>query len=152
MLEGASVPLQFNLSHSADRALLAVTLGRRVGVDLEHARQIDDCDAIARRHFAPAEIHQWLSLAPERRLLGFYAGWTRKEAYVKALGGGLAMVALDRFEVSLDPDTPAAMRSIQGSREAALGWSLWSIDVADGFAAAVAAEGTSLQLHMSNET
>jgi len=151
VLAAPPMPLQFNLSHSADRALLAVTRGRRVGADIEQMRANDDIEAIARRHFAPSELDQWLLLAPERRLQGFYAGWTRKEAYVKALGGGLGTVALDGFEVSLDPDRPAALQSIGGSNDAARHWSLWSLDVAPGFAAAVVVEGTSLRLHMTDE-
>lgn len=151
-LDDADVPLQFNLSHSGAQALLAVTLRRAVGVDLERIQRNDECESIARRHFAHGELEQWLALPPARRLAGFYAGWTRKEAFVKALGGGLAAVALDSFEVSLDPDQAAALRSIDGSSDAARRWSLWSVDAIPGFAAAVVAEGAPLQLQMSNET
>lgn len=151
-LVDAQMPLQFNLSHSAERALLAVALDRPLGVDIEQVRDLQDAEAIARRHFAPAEIEQWLALAPPMRARGFFAGWTRKEAYVKALGGGLGAIALDSFEVTLAPDQPAQLRSIGGSRDAARAWSLWNLDAAPGFAAAVVAHGAPLRLHMSDET
>jgi 4'-phosphopantetheinyl transferase len=151
-IQGAAVPLQFNLSHAADRALLAVTLQRAVGIDLECVRVNDDCEAIVRRHFAPGEVAAWLELPASRRLHGFYAGWTRKEAYVKALGAGLGMMALDAFEVSLDPDGAAQLLSIDGSLDAARCWSMWSLDVIPGFAAAVVAEGTEVRLRMTTET
>lgn len=145
-LAAAAPALHFNLSHSSDRALLAICLHRSVGADLEQVRPNPDCEAIARRHFTAGEFEQWLALEPERRLRGFYAGWTRKEAFVKALGGGLS-IALDSFEIALDPDQPAALRSIGGSAAAAARWSMCSPDVAPGFAAAVAAEGAALRFN-----
>ena len=58
---------------------------------------------------------------------GFYAGWTRKEiSFVKALGGGTS-IALDGFEIALDPDQPAALRSIGGSGTAAARWSIGTV-------------------------
>ena len=143
--------LCFNLSHSSDRALLAISLDRCVGADLELVQPNPDCEAIARRHFTSGEVEQWLALDSDRRLRGFYAGWTRKEAFVKALGGGLS-VALDSFEVSLDPDQPATLRSIGGSVAAARRWSMWSPEVAPGFVAAVAVEGAPLRFSRFDDT
>lgn len=146
MLARPASPLQFNLSHSSGLALLALTHGRAVGVDLEAVRSMDDCEAIARRNFARAEFACWQALPLERRLQAFFACWTRKEAYVKAIGGGLS-VPLASFEVTLDPNAPAALSSIDGSQQAAQRWSMWSPDVAPGFIAAVVAEGEALRLH-----
>jgi 4'-phosphopantetheinyl transferase len=143
-LSGAGA-LQFNLSHSGAFALLALCRAGVVGVDVEALRPMDDCDAIARRHFAPAEWQRWSRLPSARQLSAFYACWTRKEAYVKALGGGLS-VPLDGFEVAFEPDRPAALLSVAGSSHAASGWTLWGLEPAPNHTAAVVVQGRGLKL------
>jgi 4'-phosphopantetheinyl transferase len=81
--------LHFNLSRSGDLALLAVAASA-VGVDLEQMRAIPDFLQVARHHFAAAEIAHLIGLAPEKQLSAFYTIWTRKEAFVKAIGDGLS--------------------------------------------------------------
>jgi 4'-phosphopantetheinyl transferase len=100
-LRGAGADLSFNLSHSHELALLAVTRGRDVGVDLEHHRPEVEVERVARTTFSPAEQRALLALPPEQRVAAFFRGWTRKESYIKARGEGLSM-PLDRFSVSLD--------------------------------------------------
>ena len=78
--------LQFSLSHSGDTALVAVSASAPISVDLEMVRDLPDFITIARSHFAATEVENLLRLAPEERLGGFYVTWTRKEAFVKALG------------------------------------------------------------------
>lgn len=99
-------PLVFNLSHSGDTAVLAVTRLPAVGVDLEYHRKPERIADLAERFFAPAEVAQWRALPDELRIAGFFAGWSRKEAYIKAHGRGLNY-PLDRFVISLDPREPA---------------------------------------------
>lgn len=99
-------PLAFNLSHSADTALLAVTRLPAVGIDLEFHRKPERIEDLAERFFAAAEVRQWRALPDELRVAGFFAGWSRKEAYIKAHGRGLNY-PLDRFVISLDPREPA---------------------------------------------
>src|SRR5690606_249339 len=90
---------QFNLSHSGKLALIGVA-AYELGVDVEKVRHLESLTQIAQRHFSDAEF-QNLSAEPEHaRELAFYRCWTRKEAYIKALGEGLSM-SLDSFEVSL---------------------------------------------------
>jgi 4'-phosphopantetheinyl transferase len=144
-LAGSHAALQFNLSHSGGVALLAVCRAPAVGVDIEAVLPMDDCEAIARRHFAPAEWQRWSSLPQPRKLPAFYACWTRKEAYVKALGGGLS-VPLDGFEVAFEPGAPPALLSVGGSAQAASVWTLWALEPAPGFVAAVVAQGRGLSL------
>jgi 4'-phosphopantetheinyl transferase len=117
--------IAFNLSHSDDQGLLAI--GRRavLGADIEVQRHLHDLDAIVRSHFTASELCELYGLPESRRHDGFFAAWTRKEAYVKALGAGLS-VPLDGFEVALHPDQPAALRSIDGSEEKARAWTLWA--------------------------
>ena len=83
--------LSFNLSHSEERALLAVSHVAALGVDIERLRPMDDMEAIARRFFSPPEHAALMALAPGERVAGFFRCWTRKEAYLKAVGEGLAI-------------------------------------------------------------
>ncbi len=89
----------FNLSHSGKLAMVAVA-GSEVGVDVEKVRRLDSLTPIARRHFSAREFAALDALDGAARELAFYRCWTRKEAYIKALGEGLSM-SLDSFEVSL---------------------------------------------------
>ena len=90
MLAGTAIDLKFNLSHSGDAALVGISLHSPVGVDIELVRDVPDHLAIAQSNFAPSEVKVFLRLAPERRCEGFCVTWTRKEAFVKALGMGLS--------------------------------------------------------------
>lgn len=97
-----SVPgLAFNLSHAHELALLAVTRGREVGVDIEWHAPVPELERLARVSFSAAEQGALAALADDERTAAFYRIWTRKESYIKARGEGLSM-ALDRFSVSLD--------------------------------------------------
>lgn len=125
---------RFNLSHSLGLGLLAVTFGQEVGVDVERLDRDADYAGIARRFFAPAEVAEFFAFPLEGRPRAFCTGWTRKEAYIKARGMGMAF-ALDGFEVSLDPNTPARLTAPEP------GWSLHAIDPGDGFVAALVVEG-----------
>jgi 4'-phosphopantetheinyl transferase len=81
--------LRFNLSHSADLALLAVACGREVGVDLERIRETADITRLARRFFSAEACAELQCFPPEARRRAFFAHWTRVEAFVKARGEGL---------------------------------------------------------------
>ena len=140
-----NVRLEFNVSHSADVAVVGIARGLQLGVDVEVVRTVPDHERIAHDNFAPAEYERLMALAPERRLAGFFAGWTRKEACVKAIGLGLS-APLDRFEVTLDPDAPAALLSIDGSAAAAAAWSLWGFESGEGVWVAAAADAAGLEL------
>lgn len=126
-LEPPAPALPFNLSHSADLAALAVCPAdhaRRVGVDIEAVRPIeDDVSAAA---FSAAERAALAAIeAPAARRAAFFAGWTRKEAYLKALGSGL-LAPLDRFDVALAPTDAAPSITIHDPPEAGAGWRLFS--------------------------
>lgn len=137
--------LTFNLTHSRGLALYAVARGRAIGVDIEYMRPLPDAGQIAERFFAPGERARLRMLPPDQQVEGFFACWTRKEAYVKATGEGL-FHGLDQFEVSLAPGEPAALLSIAGEPEGAARWSLTSLTPATGYMAALAVEGQSWRL------
>ncbi|MBN1904621.1 MAG: 4'-phosphopantetheinyl transferase superfamily protein [Deltaproteobacteria bacterium] len=81
--------LCFNMSHSNQYALCAVTLNRSIGIDIEYMRSAPDMLSIAKRYFAPDEYETMLSLPLDKREQAFYTLWTLKEAYLKATGEGL---------------------------------------------------------------
>lgn len=94
--------LSFNVSHSEDRALLGVTVGNRLGVDIEMVKSSRDLRGLARRYFAAAEIETLEGCSEENRLSTFYTYWCRKEAFLKAKGSGLRF-PLNQVDVSAPP-------------------------------------------------
>lgn len=132
--------LRFNVSHSHGLALFALTRDREVGVDLEYVRSDLELEEIAARFFSPQEAATLRSLPAEMRTEAFFAGWTRKEAYIKARGEGLSL-ALDGFSVSLVPGEPAMLLNTRGDPSEAARWTLRELKSGPGYAAALAAKG-----------
>jgi 4'-phosphopantetheinyl transferase len=147
LLAEASAALRFNLTHSHGLALLAVTLGREIGVDVEHIRDNleRDGELLAERFFSPREVAALRSLPIELRREAFFHCWTRKEAYIKANGKGLSL-PLDQFDVTLRPGEPAALLATQHDPADAQRWTLLSLAPAEGYVGALAVEGHSWQL------
>jgi 4'-phosphopantetheinyl transferase len=83
----------FNLSHSGDLAVYALSRTGELGVDVEVLRPLRESDAIAARVFSPRERSAYAALRPCDRMHGFLSCWTRKEALLKALGGALSASA-----------------------------------------------------------
>ena len=129
--------LRFNLSHSHEVALLAVALDAELGVDVEHIRADFASEEIAQRFFSRAEVEVFNSLPKEERVVAFFRCWTRKEAYIKAIGKGLSQ-ALDAFDVTLAPDIQPAL--LRAEDDDASRWSLSDVDVGEGYAGALAVE------------
>ena len=117
----------FNLSHSGDVALLAVTAAAPVGVDVELVRHLPDFEDIAARFFARGELEALRRSRPDDYAASWYRCWTRKEAYIKATGDGLHF-PLDRFEVTLLAGDPPALRSLDGSARAASAWTIHHLE------------------------
>lgn len=131
--------LFFNLAHAEGLALLAVTGAGRVGVDVEWMRPISDRDLVAEHFFAAAEVAALQRTAPELRDVTFLRCWTRKEAYVKAVGDGLSLPLRD-FAVSTDPaEEPRIVWTRQSAEH--LRWTLLDVsDCCPGHVAAVVVE------------
>lgn len=142
---GGRARLHFNLSHSESAALLGVTGDAEIGVDIEAVRAMLDAGDVARDNFSPPEVGVWERLTEEVRQDGFFACWSRKEAVVKAMGGGLS-IPLDSFQVTLDPDAPARLLSIDGEPAAPQRWTLWGERVMPGYWGAVAAKAPALEI------
>ena len=117
--------LRFNVSHSDDLMLLAVTHGRELGIDLEHMKPHLSFETLADHYFDPEEAWELRQLPREERAWKFYDVWTCTEAQLKANGAGLAHGA----------------RVLDADR-----WSLLKLTPAAGFAAALAVEGADFHL------
>ena len=133
----AGPTLHFNVSHSDGLALFAVARKSAVGVDVERVRPIPEIDGIAAKFFSEHEKSMLNALPAEQRREAFFNCWTRKEAYLKATGAGIAD-ALPQIEVSLAPGHPAQLLSIGGDAQAASLWSLHALEPAAGFIGALA--------------
>jgi len=134
---GADV--EFTLSHSGERALVCVTRGRAVGVDIEQLRAIDAL-RISRGFFSPAE-HETLAAVPSAELLpAFYRCWTRKESFVKATGEGLSW-PLTGFHVSLQPQVANALLGCDRDAGARSRWTILPLAADEGYVAALTVAG-----------
>jgi 4'-phosphopantetheinyl transferase len=138
-LSGVGEGLEFNLSHTEDLALCAITRGRAVGVDIERLRPMDDAEQIIARFFSPREQAGFLEYPQPERLAAFFRAWTRKEALLKATGGGLASFH-DSIDVPL-ADVGAERMSVGNNTEGAGRWTLRDLDVGPGHFAALAVAG-----------
>jgi 4'-phosphopantetheinyl transferase len=132
--------LRFNLAHSQERALYAFTCCREIGVDIEYLRALPDADQIADRFFSANENATLHALPASLRQKAFFNCWTRKEAYIKAIGKGLSQ-PMDQFEVSLAPGESTRLLKVEGTPEEASRWSLSALTPAPGYVAALAVEG-----------
>ncbi len=130
--------LHFNLSHSHGLALLAVTEGRQIGVDVEHIRADFATEEIARRFFSRLEVDSFNWLPKQEQVAAFFRCWTRKEAFIKATGKGLSQ-PLDKFDVTLAPGLAAALLRVD--EDEASRWTMSDIDVGSDYAAALLVEG-----------
>lgn len=125
--------LAFNLSHSGDVVLVAVTAGSAVGVDVEQHRTKVGWEGIAKQVFSVAECAELGAIPANEQLRAFFDAWARKEAFIKALGLGFSY-ATDAFSVPLASELPeaCAIHDQQGRP-----WSLHALDVPPGYSAAL---------------
>jgi 4'-phosphopantetheinyl transferase len=129
----------FNVSHSAGFALIAASPRGELGVDIEAARPIADRDALAGQFFSAAEIAGLQSLEPGSRDEAFFTCWSRKEAYVKAVGDGLSY-PLEAFDVTFVPGDVVRLTVPSDSQESSR-WALEALPAPPGYAAALVTEG-----------
>jgi 4'-phosphopantetheinyl transferase len=136
----ANGELSFNQADSNGMVLYAFAKNREVGIDIEYMRPIADAQQIVDGSFSEYERIAYNSLPEGEKHGAFYKCWTRKEAFIKAIGEGLYFL-LDRFDVSISPDRPAKIISINGKSNDASSWALFDIEVKQDFAAAFSCEG-----------
>ena len=136
--------LRFNLSHSGDMVIYAFARNREVGIDIEQHREMKDLEAIAKRFFAAGEVEDLMSLPPAVRPDAFFRCWTRKEAFIKAIGDGLSL-PLDSFRVSLLPDQPVSILDTPAEQREK--WQLADITPCTGYSAALVVENGPLAVN-----
>jgi 4'-phosphopantetheinyl transferase len=144
-----SLDLRFNLSHCDDMALIALTVGDDVGIDIERVRQMEDIDGLAEMCFSERELAAFAAAGKDEKAQAFFNCWTRKESFVKAVGEGLSF-PLKQFDVTLRPGEPAGLQALQRSADRAGSWSIREVDLhpARGWVAAVAVEATDANVEM----
>jgi 4'-phosphopantetheinyl transferase len=138
--------LRFNVAHSDDLAVIGLTEEDRLGVDVERVRSLRDIDELAQTVFSRRELDVFHSLPIASKRRAFFNGWTRKEAFVKAVGEGLSH-PLDDFDVTLRPGEEVRLLELRGSPSQAAGWSLFELSPMDGWVGAVAVETSDAALH-----
>jgi 4'-phosphopantetheinyl transferase len=143
--ELAGNQLTFNLSHANELALIAVTRERGLGVDIEFIRPQFASEEIAERFFSDHEVAALRTLPEPAQSEAFFNCWTRKEAYIKAIGEGMSM-PLNQFHVSLKPGSPAELLGNLRDANEVSRWSLQELAPGPGYVAAVAVEGKDWQL------
>jgi 4'-phosphopantetheinyl transferase len=141
------IPLQFNVSHSGELILIALATGRAVGTDIERVRSDIEAERIAASFFSPHERLALQSLPAHLRVQAFFDCWTRKEAYIKAIGNGLSL-PLDQFDVCFLPGQEPRLLATRPDAAEAQRWVIEALDVGPDYRAAVAVEGAGWQLKM----
>ena len=131
--------LRFNLSHSYELSLLAVTRTVPLGVDIELIDRNFFDKAIVHCFFSPDEVRCLFALPEEARAEAFFSCWTRKEAYIKALGEGLSL-PLDSFSVNFGPDIPPALLRVNTNPREVNRWSVYDIEADPRYKAALVIE------------
>jgi 4'-phosphopantetheinyl transferase len=142
---GLHPPLQFNVSHSGELVLVALTLGRALGIDVERMQRDVAKEEIAARFFSTNECRALAALAPDLQCAAFFACWTRKEAYLKARGDGLSL-PLDQFDVAFVPGQEPRLIETRHDPAEAGRWTMHAFDPGHGCKAALAVEGSDWKL------
>jgi 4'-phosphopantetheinyl transferase len=132
--------LAFNQSHSGDRAVFALVSSSQIGIDIEQITKLSDLNSIAERFFSPEEAADLRTISPSPSERAFFATWTRKEAFVKAVAQGLSL-PLASFRVTVHPHQEARIVHVNGDAAAAQLWQMHGLGAGPSYAGAVVYEG-----------
>ncbi len=138
--------LHFNLSHTHDLIVYAFTYIRNVGIDIEYMRTTIEYEQLAKRYFSPFENAELQRLPVFLRQQAFFHCWSRKEAYIKARGLGLSL-ALDSFDVTVEPGAPAKLLASRESAQETNRWLFASLPMDPQYAGTLVAEGHDWHMH-----
>jgi 4'-phosphopantetheinyl transferase len=144
-----SPDLRFNVSHSGDYCLCAVTVSREVGVDVELVRPDVECLQLAERFFTRREYEDLLQQPEEARRTRFFRYWTCKEAYLKTRGIGISS-GMARLDVTFSVDGSVGCWPEDGASASQPHCLVRSLPIADHVVAAVAAEGSDWEVALSH--
>lgn len=131
--------VDFNLSHTGDLAVYAVTRGRRIGIDIESVRVVPETLVLAERLCSSLEQQSFLTLAEPDRSRAFLISWVRREAYAKARGLGLSL-DMNSFSMSAFPDPPMLVTSDESPAQQAR-WTFADLPLGPSYAGCLALHG-----------
>lgn len=146
---GGKSDISFNLSHSGELALLAITKGSKIGVDIELIRADIAAENLAEQVFSTLEIETWRNLPENFKAKAFFDCWTRKEAFIKAVGKGLSYPLKD-FSVAFSPCEQARLIALENTKLKAENWQIIELNIAENYAAAMAIEARNTKLFLWN--
>lgn len=132
-----SHPMRFNVTHSGDVVAFAFCVGREVGIDVERIDPGIDIAMLARNVFSASELKQFEALTHREQVGAFFAGWTRKEALLKALGNGLTK-PLREIEMSVGRSPQPLLRSVAWHPHGPASCCVVDLPLRGGYAAALA--------------
>lgn len=138
--------ISLNVSHSHGLALVALSLDRKLGIDVEKIREDVEYEKLARRFFSEAENKEFEKYQGEKTR-AFFATWTRKEAFVKAVGKGIAY-GLSEFDVNIDPDAAPRMLRSGWQEDDLNNWHMATLDCAEGYMATVISDRSEFGLRL----
>jgi 4'-phosphopantetheinyl transferase len=129
--------MAFNLSHSADRLMIAIGWHCQLGVDIEICKQRINLAGLVHKCFAEEEVAYWTQLLETQKYREFYRFWTRKEAFVKATGGGIAS---GLNQCVINPENPTEFLRVPGNCGQASAWHVLDFDLGEGTYSALVAD------------
>jgi 4'-phosphopantetheinyl transferase len=143
LADGKGTDLRFNLSHTQGAALIGVTIGRELGIDIEWHRPMDDLEGMARAIMSEAELGSWGDIPEKDRLSAFYHVWTRKESYLKGIGLGLYHSLHDVTVPVSSATRDAISGDFEGVRDRSRedAWIVADLPAPEGYSASVCCEG-----------
>lgn len=135
-INGQSIAM--NVTHSHGIALVALSLDRQLGIDIEKIREEIEYEKLSKRFFSEHEYDALKNYQGDK-VQAFFAIWTRKEAFVKAVGKGIAF-GLSQFDVNIDPQAEPEMLATRWDENDVSNWFMSGVDVPDGYLATVVAD------------
>ncbi len=143
-LQGSAI--EFNVSHSGNFVLIALSLENRLGVDIEKISPDIDYPALASRFFSQAENTQLATFKGDERRRAFYRAWVRKESFIKAIGAGIGY-GLDQFSVSLQEN--AASSRVVSDDQSDKGWHFYELVKPEGYETSLSVRHPALEIVLS---
>jgi 4'-phosphopantetheinyl transferase len=142
---GVVESVRFNVSHSAELGIIAVSRGRELGVDLEKVRPVSEAQGIVASFFTAAEQDAFAAIAEPARPAAFLRGWTRKEAVLKGFGAGISGLSA-RYETGFGTSSLSSGFTLAEPARVDR-WALWEAGPRPEFVAALAVDAGHPPLH-----
>jgi 4'-phosphopantetheinyl transferase len=136
--------VQFSISHTHDLVAIALTTGARIGIDLEYMQPPSDLPELAKRIFSEEDLQTFQALPGGEAPAAFFRAWTRKEAYLKARGEGIAE-GLRQISVSFAPEETGVIRDAR-DKSAARTWRLLALPVPADYVGSLACDDAGKRL------